>query len=885
MALVPDQKFSTFVNGGNLDVNDIIVGLRDGLNTRFTYTGELPPSVVIPISSGGTGATTAATARTNLGLGTMSVQNANAVAITGGTATLTSAALTTGTISGAPSVGTDITNKTYVDAQVGGSGVVNSGTINQLAWYAATGTAVSGLATANSSVLVTSGAGVPSLSTTLPAGLTIPGYQATITPAALTRVDDTNVTLTLGGTPATALLQAASLTLGWTGTLSGARGGTGVNNGASTLTLAGSLATIGAFASNFTMTGATNVTFPTSGTLATTSQIPSVTPAALTKVDDTNVTLTLGGTPATALLQASSLTLGWTGTLSGTRGGTGVNNGASTFTMGGSHILSGAFASTFTFTNTTSVTFPTSGTLATTSQIPTGAALTKTDDTNITLTLGGSPTTALVNAASLTLGWTGTLSGTRGGTGVNNGASTFTMGGNHILSGAFASTFTFTNTTSVTFPTSGTLATTSQLATPAALTKVDDTNVTLTLGGTPATALLQAASLTLGWTGTLAETRGGTAQSTYTLGDILYSSAANTLSKLAGNITTAKQYLSQTGNGSVSAAPAWATITGADITGAALTKVDDTNVTLTLGGTPTTSLLRAASLTLGWTGQLSVPRGGTGLASATAYAVLCGGTTSTGAFQSVAALGSSGQVLTSNGAGALPTFQPVTGSGTVNSGLINQVAWYAAAGTAVSGLTTVNNGVLVTSAGGVPSISTTLPSGLTIPGYSTSMILITSGTASNSASISLTGLTGYSQYIVFYNNAVPATNGANLNMLVSTNNGGAYDSSAIYSYIVINAIAGVIATATTSSTTAYSVMANLANTASLGGAGQLILNNPAGSNNLYILNNAIFINSSSSLINATTCGRYAGAATVNAIQFVMSTGNISTGSFYVYGVK
>ena len=45
----------------------------------------------------------------------------------------------------------------------------------------------------------------------------------------------------------------------------------------------------------------------------------SVTPAALTKVDDTNVTLTLGGTPATSLLQGVSLTLGWTGTLSDSR--------------------------------------------------------------------------------------------------------------------------------------------------------------------------------------------------------------------------------------------------------------------------------------------------------------------------------------------------------------------------------------------------------------------------------------------------------------------------------------------------------------------------------------------------------------------------------------
>lgn len=55
------------------------------------------------------------------------------------------------------------------------------------------------------------------------------------------------------------------------------------------------------------------------------------------------------------------------------------------------------------------------------------------------------------------------------------------------------------------------------------------------------------------------------------------------------------------------------------------------------------------------------------------------------------------------------------GTGTVNSGLINQLGYYAAGGTAISGLTTGNNGVLVTSAGGVPSISSTLPSGLTIP--------------------------------------------------------------------------------------------------------------------------------------------------------------------------
>ena len=51
------------------------------------------------------------------------------------------------------------------------------------------------------------------------------GYLTTtgITPASLTKTDDTNVTLTLGGTPTNSLLQAVSLTLGWTGTLADSR--------------------------------------------------------------------------------------------------------------------------------------------------------------------------------------------------------------------------------------------------------------------------------------------------------------------------------------------------------------------------------------------------------------------------------------------------------------------------------------------------------------------------------------------------------------------------------------------------------------------------------------------------------------------------------------
>ena len=67
--------------------------------------------------------------------------------------------------------------------------------------------------------------------------------------------------------------------------------------------------------------------------------------------------------------------------------------------------------------------------------------------------------------------------------------------------------------------------------------------------------------------GALPATNGGTGLSSYTLGDTIYSSAANTLLNLAGNTTTTKKFLTQTGTGAVSAAPAWGTISGSDVSG------------------------------------------------------------------------------------------------------------------------------------------------------------------------------------------------------------------------------------------------------------------------------------------------------------------------------
>lgn len=52
------------------------------------------------------------------------------------------------------------------------------------------------------------------------------------------------------------------------------------------------------------------------------------------------------------------------------------------------------------------------------------------------------------------------IGGSSGGTGVNNGVSTITIGGNVTFSGGFTTTLTVSNTTSVTLPTTGTLVNT-----------------------------------------------------------------------------------------------------------------------------------------------------------------------------------------------------------------------------------------------------------------------------------------------------------------------------------------------------------------------------------------------------------------------------------------
>lgn len=153
------------------------------------------------------------------------------------------------------------------------------------------------------------------------------------------------------------------------------------------------------------------------------SDIPSLAGYVTSVTGTTNrITSSGGATPAIDISsayvgQASITTLGtittgtWNGSVVGpTYGGTGVNNGAKTITLGGNLTTSGAFTTTFTTTGNTNVTLPTTGTLIANSGGSTNQVAVFNSGT-----LGGINGFTFTGSANLTVPGALNASGTGGG--------------------------------------------------------------------------------------------------------------------------------------------------------------------------------------------------------------------------------------------------------------------------------------------------------------------------------------------------------------------------------------------------------------------------------------------------------------------------------------
>ena len=189
----------------------------------------------------------------------------------------------------------------------------------------------------------------------------------------------------------------------------------------------------------------------------------------------------------------------------------------------------------------------------------------------------------------------------------------------------------------------------------AAISTSNDTNILITASGNTTNALLRTLTLTTGWTGQLAVARGGTGVGTLT--GVVIGNATSNMTAVAG---TAGQFLRRN---TANTAYEFRTLQGGDIAGSELTKTDDTNVTLSLGGTPASALLQPVSITLGWTGQLAVGRGGTGASTLTGV-VIGNGTSAV-----TAVTGTASQLLRRNAANTAYEFftaSLLTGNGVAN---------------------------------------------------------------------------------------------------------------------------------------------------------------------------------------------------------------------------
>lgn len=280
-------------------------------------------------------------------------------------------------------------------------------------------------------------------------------------------------------------------------------------------------------------------------------------------------------------------------------------------------------------------------------------------------------------------------------------------------------------------------------------------------GLTPSAATSGAVTLA----GTLVAANGGTGNSSYAVGDLLYASAATTLSKLAD--VSVGSYLR---SGGVTTAPIWSTVklpnaaTTGDIMYASAANtynnLPDVAVgsVLLSGGVGVAPSYGKVSLSTAITGVLPVANGGTALSAApTSGQLLIGNGTG---YTLAGLTGTTNQVTVTGGAGSITLSTPAT---FVAPGSIASTSSI----TAATGLTVTAGGALV-SAGGVTISTLTANSFL----YSGTAGLLTSTIAPTNGQL-LIGSTGASPVLgtISAGIGISVTPGAGTITIAAVNNG------------------------------------------------------------------------------------------------------------------
>ena len=224
-----------------------------------------------------------------------------------------------------------------------------------------------------------------------------------------------------------------------------------------------------------------------------------------------------------------------------------------------------------------------------------------------------------------------------------------------------------------------------------------------TSGGASAAPTWSQVSLSAGVTGTLPATNGGTGQSSYAVGDLLYADTTTSLARLA-DIATGNVLLS----GGVTTAPAWGKVS--------LTTAISGILPLANGGT---------------NANLTASNGGIFYSTASAGAILSGTATAR-------------QMLQSGATGA-PAWSTSTWPATTTA---NQLL-YSSSTSVVGEITTANSSVLVTNGSGAPSWSTTLPAHTVTTSVTVPLIIGGSGTTGTILTLQTTSGTGTTDTIAF----------------------------------------------------------------------------------------------------------------------------------------